>query len=107
MTRRPSVDTISTYLSQGGGSDYRFNFIISTFCIVIILICRYGYASQNGSHYGGSLGSQELVDMYEDEDSVFTDDSYGDGQSTYRYNVLCYKMQYSAIQYIAVQYWEM
>ena len=23
--------------------------------------------------------------MYEDEDSVFTDDSYGDGQSTYRH----------------------
>ena len=102
MTRRPSVDTISTYLSQGGGSDYRFNFILFIFFIVIILMCRYGYASQNGSHYGGSLGSQELVDMYEDEDSVFTDDSYGDGQSTYRYKVLCYKVQYSAVQCSAV-----
>lgn len=61
------MDTISTYLSQGGGSEY-----------------RYGYASRNGSYYGGSLGSQELIDMYEDGDSVFTDDSYGDGQSTYR-----------------------
>ena len=67
MTRRPSVDTISTYLSQGGGSEH-----------------RYGYASRNGSFYGGSMGSQELLDMYGDEDSVFTDDSYGDGQSTYR-----------------------
>merc|ERR1719268_452022 len=67
MTRRPSIDTISTYLSHESQA------------------YRYGYASQNGSYYGGSLGSQELIDMYEDEDSVFTDDSYGDGQSTYRH----------------------
>ena len=50
-----------------------------------MMFSRYGYASQNGSYYGGSLGSQELIDMYEDEDSVFTDDSYGEGQSTYRH----------------------
>jgi len=66
MTRRPSIDTISTYLSHESQA------------------YRYGYASQNGSFYGGSLGSQELIDLYGDEDSVFTDDSYGDGQSTYR-----------------------
>ena len=43
---------------------------------------RYGYASQNGSYYSGSVGSQELIDMYGDEeDSVFTDDSYGEGMS--------------------------
>eukprot|EP00092_Neocalanus_flemingeri_P017841 GFUD01019305.1.p1 GENE.GFUD01019305.1~~GFUD01019305.1.p1 ORF type:complete len:875 (-),score=189.45 GFUD01019305.1:87-2711(-) len=64
MTRRPSIDTISTYLSHESQA------------------YRYGYASQNGSFYGGSLGSQELIDLYGDEDSVFTDDSYGDGQST-------------------------
>ena len=53
MSRRPSIDTISTYQTR----DY-----------------RYGYASQNGSFYSGSVGSQELIDMYGDEDSVFTDD---------------------------------
>ena len=52
----PSIDTISTYLSHET-RDY-----------------RYGYASQNGSFYSGSVGSQELIDMYGDEDSVFTDD---------------------------------
>lgn len=68
MIRRPSIDTISTYLSHES-----------------MLRHRYGYAAQNGSSsYGGSLGSQELIDLYGDEDSVFTDDSYGDGQSTYR-----------------------
>jgi len=66
MTRRPSIDTISTYLSHESQA------------------YRYGYASQNGSFYDGSMGSQELIDLYGDEDSVFTDDSYGDGQSTYR-----------------------
>jgi len=70
MTRRPSIDTISTYLSHESQA------------------YRYGYASQNGSFYGGSLGSQELIDLYGDEDSVFTDDSYGDGQSTYRQDSL-------------------
>ena len=55
MTRRPSIDTISTYQTR----DY-----------------RYGYASQNGSFYSGSVGSQELIDMYGDEDSVFTDDRW-------------------------------
>ena len=62
MTRRPSIDTISTYLSHE--PPY-----------------RYGYASQNGSYYSGSVGSQELIDMYGDEDSVFTDDSYGEARS--------------------------
>jgi len=66
MTRRPSIDTISTYLSHESQA------------------YRYGYASQNGSFYGGSLGSQELIDLYGDEDSVFTDDSYGESQVTYR-----------------------
>ena len=64
MTRRPSVDTIhtnTTYLSEEQRS------------------YRYGYASRNGSFYGGSVGSQELLDMYGDEDSVFTDDSYSAG----------------------------
>ena len=55
MSRRPSIDTISTYQTR----DY-----------------RYGYASQNGSFYSGSVGSQELIDMYGDEDSVFTDDRW-------------------------------
>jgi len=68
MTRRPSIDTISTYLSHESHA------------------YRYGYASRNGSFYGGSQGSQELIDLYGDEDSVFTDDSYGDGHSTYRNN---------------------
>ena len=36
MTRRPSIDTISTYQTR----DY-----------------RYGYASQNGSFYSGSVDS--------------------------------------------------
>ena len=58
MTRRPSIDTISTYLSHET-RDY-----------------RYGYAIQNGSFYSGSVGSQELIDMYGDEDSVFTDDRW-------------------------------
>lgn len=64
MTRRPSVDTISTYLShESPGGNH-----------------RYGYASRNGSFYGGSVGSQELIDLYgEEEDSVFSEESYGSG----------------------------
>jgi len=68
MTRRPSIDTISTYLSHETPS------------------YRYGYASQNGSFYSGSVGSQELMDMYGDEDSVFTDDSYSEASSSYRHS---------------------
>lgn len=59
IVRRPSVDTISTYLSNN-------------------------YPDRNpNSRYGGSLGSQELLDYYNynysggDRDSVFTDDSSG------------------------------
>ena len=66
MTRRPSIDTISTYLSHETQYPY-----------------RYGHASQNGSFYGGSVGSQELTDAYHDEDSVFTDDSYSEAASSY------------------------
>ena len=72
MVRRPSVDTISTYLSHE--SMYRQH---------------QQYRNYNGSNsspyrtsfYGGSLGSQELLDDYGygDADSVFTDDSYNDG----------------------------
>ena len=67
MTRRPSIDTISTYLShETGGERLGGGY-------------RYGYASQNGSYYEGSVGSQELIDVYTgDEDSVFTDDSYSE-----------------------------
>ena len=43
MTRRPSIDTISTYLSHETPS------------------YRYGYASQNGSFYSGSVGSQARI----------------------------------------------
>ena len=57
IVRRPSVDTISTYLS----SQY-----------------RYGGSSRTASSYyaGGSFGgSQDLIDMYGHEtDSVFTDE---------------------------------
>ncbi|XP_023343675.1 uncharacterized protein LOC111713112 [Eurytemora carolleeae] len=66
LIRRPSIDTISTYLSHES-----------------MMMHRYGYASQNGSYYD-SLGSQELIDLYGDEDSVFTEDSAEDGHSTYR-----------------------
>ena len=38
MSRRPSIDTISTYQTR----DYRYG---------------YGYASQNGSFYSGSVDS--------------------------------------------------
>jgi len=62
MIRRPSIDTISTYLSHES-----------------MLRHRYGYASQNGSSYYGSMGSQEMLDLYGDEDSVFTEDSAEDG----------------------------
>ena len=48
MSRRPSIDTISTYQTR----DYRYG---------------YGYASQNGSFYSGSVGSHEQIDMYGDE----------------------------------------
>jgi len=61
MIRRPSIDTISTYLSHES-----------------MLRHRYGHASQNGSYYS-SVGSQELLDLYGDEDSVFTEDSNEDG----------------------------
>jgi deltex-like protein len=38
------------------------------------------YYRGSASFYGGSLGSQEMLDAYYgDADSVFTDDSYGDG----------------------------
>jgi hypothetical protein len=33
-----------------------------------------------------TFGITCCADLYGDEDSVFTDDSYGDGQSTYRNN---------------------
>jgi hypothetical protein len=33
-----------------------------------------------------AIGIICCADLYGDEDSVFTDDSYGDGQSTYRNN---------------------
>ena len=46
MTRRPSIDTISTYQTR---------------------YYRYGYASQNGSLYSCSAGSHERIDMYGDE----------------------------------------
>ena len=57
IVRRPSCDTISTYLS----SQYRYG----------------GSSSRTASsYYGGSFGgSQDLIDMYGHEtDSVFTDD---------------------------------
>jgi len=50
MTQRPSIESTYTYLN------------------------RYGYACQNWSFYSGSVGSQELIDMYGDGDSVFNDD---------------------------------
>ena len=50
MSRRPSIDTISTYQTR----DYRYGY-------------GYGYASQNGSFYSGSVGSHEQIDMYGDE----------------------------------------
>jgi hypothetical protein len=66
IMRRPSVDTISTYLSHDtAGSSFR--------------LTPRGY-----SFYGGSLGSQELLDVYGnggDEDSVFTEDNVMPGDS--------------------------
>ena len=50
MTQRPSIESTYTYLN------------------------RYGYACRNWSFYSGSVGSQELIDMYGDGDSVFNDD---------------------------------
>lgn len=64
MVRRPSVDTISTYLSHE--SMYRQQMRRTN-----------GSASYRNSYYAGSFGSQELLDGYGDADSVFTDDSYG------------------------------
>merc|ERR1712223_52837 len=60
IVRRPSVDTISTYLS----SQYRYG----------------GSSRTASSYYGGSFGgSQDLIDMYGHEtDSVFTDEETGD-----------------------------
>ena len=61
MYRRPSVDTISTYLSHETSSASRAN----------------AAASRHYSYYGGggSLGSQELLDINGgDDDSVFTNE---------------------------------
>ncbi|TRY78435.1 hypothetical protein TCAL_12221 [Tigriopus californicus] len=66
IVRRPSVDTISTYLSHE--SAYHPSYRGSNSVM--------GRMSHRNSFYGGSLGSQELLDIYGDEDSVFTDDSY-------------------------------
>lgn len=66
IVRRPSVDTISTYLShESAYPPYRSSNSMMG-----------GRISGRNSFYGGSLGSQELLDIYGDEDSVFTDDSY-------------------------------
>ena len=70
IVRRPSVDTISTYLS----SQY-----------------RYGGSSRTASSYyaGGSFGgSQDLIDMYGHEtDSVFTDEEDHISFQSRRYDV--------------------
>ena len=55
IVRRPSVDTISTYLSESHS--------------------QHNNRSHRNSFYGGSLGSQELLDIYGDEDSVFDDET--------------------------------
>jgi len=58
--KHPSMNTISTYLSHESMYQHYKNSI-----------------NRQESFYGGSMGSEELVDLYGDEDSVFTDDSYG------------------------------
>jgi len=60
--KHPSMNTISTYLSHESMYQHYKNSI-----------------NRQESFYGGSLGSEELVDLYGDEDSVFTDDSYSYG----------------------------
>jgi len=66
IVRRPSVDTISTYLS----SQYRYG----------------GSSRTASSYYGGSFGgSQDLIDMYGHEtDSVFTDEDAGGDPGSFR-----------------------
>jgi len=73
IPRRPSVDTISTYLSTSESAAARRQRLISAASAV-----RRSNDQQSRSFaYGGSLGSQELLDVYGgcDADSVFTDDS--------------------------------
>jgi hypothetical protein len=80
IVRRPSVDTISTYMSHdsmyrrqhhGSSNGYRYG----------------GSSTRGSSYYGGSFGSQDLIDMYGHEtDSVFTDEEADRNSISYHSN---------------------
>ncbi len=84
IVRRPSCDTISTYLSGAGGGQSSNKGSAGY---------RYGGSAgtRDSSYYGGSFGgSQDLIDMYgHEEDNVFMDEEDGgslentDGNNAY------------------------